>query len=55
MDIETHAVQELPPMGAETLDLPTRSSATEETGFAGLELPRLDSTGGVVTGADANQ
>ena len=55
MDIEIHVVHELPPMGAKTLDLPTSSSATEETGFAGLRPPRLDSTDGTVTGADTPQ
>ncbi len=35
-----------------TIDIKTKVVPTEETGFASLEPPMLDSTGGVVTGAD---
>jgi hypothetical protein len=36
----------------ETIDIEIEFVPMEETGFVGLEPPRLDSTGGVVTGAD---
>jgi hypothetical protein len=35
-----------------TINIETEVINAEETGFAGLEPPMLDSTGGVVTGAD---
>ena len=57
MEIDTHAKQEIPPMGANTsslppLDLPPNISVLEASNLSGLEPPSLDSTGGVVTGAD---
>ena len=57
MDIVTHVEQKIPPLGANTsslppLDLLTNIPALEASNLAGLEPPRLDSTGGVVTGAD---
>jgi hypothetical protein len=38
-----------------TIDIETKVVPTEETGFAGLEPPRLDSTSLAVTGADIPQ
>ncbi len=35
-----------------TIDIKTKVVPTEETGFADLKPPMLESTGGVVTGAD---
>ena len=58
MIIDTHAEQEIPKM-RETIsshpprDLPsTVSPAMKASTFSGLEPPKLDSTGGVVIGAD---
>ena len=58
MNIDTHTEQEIPPK-RETIsshppqDLPsTVPPAMEASIFSGLEPPKLDSTGGVVTGAD---
>ena len=57
MDIDTHVEQEIPPMGANTsslppLEFPPNIPALEASNLSGLEPPSLDSTGGVVTGAD---
>ena len=57
MDIDTHVEQEIPPRGANTsslppLEFPPIIPALDASNLSGLEPPSLDSTGGVVTGAD---
>ena len=57
MDNDTRVKQEIPPMGANTssfllLEFPPNISGVEASNLSGLETPSLDSTGGVVTGAD---
>ena len=57
MDIDTHIKQEIPPMDANTssllpLEFPPNIPTLDASNLSGLEPPSLDSTGGVVTGAD---
>jgi hypothetical protein len=51
--LDTHDEQRISPTGATTSSLPPSGfPALDASNLSGLEPPRLDSTGGVVTGAD---
>jgi hypothetical protein len=53
MELDTHYEQKISPTGANTSSLPPSGfSALDASNFSGFEPPSLDSTGGVVTGAD---
>ena len=57
MELDTHNEQKILPMGATTSSLPPSGlppiiTAFDASNLSGLEPPSLDSTGGVVTGAD---